>query len=606
MREVIRRPVGSPPRVVAGEALAEVRAFSAARAADRALVAYIQAGTGRERGALRLASLRMTPASALERTEPDRTVAPEASAMAIQWDAAQGGALVWVAPKPHRNESERVRHARHQDGTRSMADSLANPLGTPSLTAGDILFQRLDASGALVGRPLTVFQENARAFRVAIVRTSQGWTLAWTGAKTREGEVRGTVRVARVDGNGALVGAAMETQFSGPVGDSLRLYLGTDSAANSAEAVRVAWIGEHCRERADLPVNVPSTVDPSASIETRPRFTITQGPLHEHPGPTITCDPLSLYTSVLTPAGTIGSFSAQTPVARDVIAVHNGALLVSVAEGSNRATLRAIAISPENRSTLGVVWVASGTLQSPVSYVPNGAVIPSAESTAGGEAQPSLIAPLLPPNTTQSLRAPVVLDVAENPDHSVLVAALSRTHRAVHLGRRTASATTLTESAMATPESVFELQMVAGDSPWLFARVGIGLGGPLLFLLPRSDAATAPQEVVWTGDERFRMHLLRARAARAAYMDLDHTYGPMSARADSATNPSMNNLTQAMRRLRSRWIEPCDALQGRARYLARHGVDRDIEVLAREQCEIPPEPGTPEAAAAAAAAMRAP
>ncbi len=614
MPEALRRPVGSPPRVVAGEALAEVRAFSVARSGDRALLGYLQAGTGRERGALRLASFRMTPAGALERTEPDRTLAPAASALALQWDATAGGAVVWVAPKPHRNESERVRHARHQDGTRSANDSLANPLGTPSLTAGDIVFQRVDNAGVLQGRPLTVFGENARAFRVAILRTNQGWTLAWTGAKTREGEVRGTVRVARVDTQGALLGAVSETQFSGPVGDSLRVYTATGTAAsapagsgtNINPSVWVAWIGEHCRERSDLPQAPASTTDPSALIETRPRFMIQQGPLHEHPGAPITCDPLSLYTSIITPDGTIGAFARQSPVARDVLAVHNGALIASISDAPQRATLRALTISNENRSTMGAVWVPSGELQPPVAIVENGAALPVIAATASGDPQPSRIAPTLPPTTLQSLRAPVTLEVTENADHSVLIAALSRTHTRVHFGRRAANATTVTSSAIATPESVFDLQFANGDAPWLFARLGIGLGGPLLFLLPRADAPSAAEELVWTGDERFRLHLLRSRAARAAYMDLDHTYGPVSARPDAATNPSMPGLTQAMRRLRSRWIEPCDALQGRARYLVRHGVSRDIEVLAREQCEIPFEPGTPEATAAAAAAMRAP
>jgi hypothetical protein len=483
-----------------------------------------------------------------------------------------------------------------------MSDSLANPLGTPSLTAGDIVFQRIDGSGAVVGRPLTVFQENARAFRVAMLRTGQGFVLAWTGAKTREGEVRGTVRVARVELNGALTGGVSETQFSGPVGDALRVFEGSEESPS----VRVAWVGEHCRERADLPPNVASSVDPSANIETQPRFTIQQGPLHEHPGPPIVCDPLSLYSSVINSAGTISPFARQVPVARDTLAVLGGALIASVHESAGRASLRSVVISADNHSTLGATWVGAGELQTPVVIVANGAVIPSADATAGSDPVPSLIAPTLPPTVTQALRAPMQLELVENADRSVLFAALSRTHTRIFLAQSSPRSQQLTEREIATPESVFDLQILGGSAPWLFARVGIGLGGPLLFLSPASTTPSAPPESVWAGDERFRMHLLRARAARAAYMDLDHTFGPVSARADAATNPSMPRLITAMRRLRSRWIDPCDALQGRARYLSRHGVDREIETLARMQCEIPPEPGTPEAQAAAAAAMRAP
>jgi hypothetical protein len=575
--EVLRRPVGSPPRVVAGEALAEVRAFALARVGDRMLAAYVRAGQGRNRGALELAALARDAGGALVRGGADRVVAPSASAAAIAWDA-QGGLLAWVVPRPHRGESERVREARHRDGARSMQDSLNNPLGTPSLTAGDVMIQRLDPAGAPIGRPVLIFAENARSYRVAVARDTQGWLLAWTGARTREGEVRGTVRAARISPDGALVDRVIETDFSGPTGDGLRVIPARDGLR-----ARLAWSGERCRETPERPAFAPPATDPSAAIETGPRFVIPQGPSHEHPGPVITCDGIALHTTALRAEGGFAPFVSGPPLARDGLALDGGELLFSARPARGTAALQRASIDAQGRLQ-GLRTIASagpidpGMLASPA----------GSEADASGPS-PSRVAPPALPDALQVLRAPVALDAATGPGGATVIAGLSPTHRRVVLARPDGPSDARASAFLAPVEPAHEVGLLGdpGAEPWLFVRVGIALGGPLVFT---ALDGSAPAETAWVGDERLRVHLLRARAARAAFTDFEHTFGPVSARADAASNPSMPGLLSSWRRLRARWTDACDALQARSRFLVRRGLDRDLETLARQQCELPAEP----------------
>jgi hypothetical protein len=475
-----------------------------------------------------------------------------------------------------------------------MQDSLNNPLGTPSLTAGDVMVQRLDASGAPVGRPALLFAENSRAFRVALARDGDnGWLVAWTGARTREGEVRGTLRAARVDANGALVGAALETNFSGPLGDGLRVL-----ARDGSTPPRVAWSGEHCRERPELPRFAPPTRDPSAEIETRPRFVIQQGPLHEHPGPTITCDPLTLYSTSLRADGTLTPFVTGPALARDGLATVDGALIFSSRTAVATASLQLASIDADARVTAPRALVASGPLAPPLPQI---AAPPSGDDTSAPT--PSRVAPPQPPEATHALRAPIALDAARTRGESRSLVALSSTHNRVVLARFDTRSPATQSLALAPVERAYEVSLLGGadsDAPWLFVRVGIGVGGPLVYTAVEGVTGAQP-EVVWQGDERLRTHLLRARTARAAVTDLEHTFGPVSARRDAATNPSMPGLVQSMRRLRTRWVDACDSLQARARFLVRRGLDRDLETMARQQCEVPPEPVMPVEGAAPAA-----
>lgn len=581
--EVLRRPVGTPQRVPLHEAIAEVRTYSLARVGDRALACYVQAGLGPERGALKCASLRREADGSLVRTEPERVIAPAASAVHVSWDSS-GGLIVWVVPRPHRNEPLRVREARHRDGARSMQDALNNPLGTPSLTAGDVMAMRLDHNGAPQGRPTLLFAENAGAFRVAAARNEDGWLVAWTGAGTREGEVRGTIRAARLDANGALVGRVLETHFSGPVGDGLRVLPG-----DSAHAARIVWSGEHCRERPDQPRYVPPAGDPSAAIERPGRFVIRQGPTHEHPGANITCDGLSLYATALRADGSLAPLCTGPALARDHVALaDHDTVVVTTRDGTESASLKLVTVDTQGRLTPGRVLVASGPMFPPLPSISN---TPTSDDAAP---TPSRVPPPQPPDRTQTLRAPVALDVAPIRGTQRAIAALSSTRARITLARfDTANDAQATPSASMQPiERAYEVSLLGGESPWLFVRVGIAAGGPLVFS-SFDDATDAPAETVWSGDERLRTHLLRARAARAAVTDFDHTFGPLSARSDFATSPRAPHLVNTMRRLRQRWLEACDMLQARARFLVRRGLDRDIETLARQQCEIPPEPVLP-------------
>jgi hypothetical protein len=573
------------------EAVAEVRTFSLARVGDRALACYVQAGLGRERGSLKCASLRREADGSLARTEPDRVIAPAASAVHVSWDSS-GGLIVWVVPRPHRSETERVREARHRDGARSMQDSLNNPLGTPALTAGDVMAVRIDHNGAPQGRPTLVFEENAGAFRVAAARDDQGWLVAWTGARTREGEVRGTVRAARLDANGALVGRAIETDFSGPVGDGLRVL-----PRAGATTARIVWSGEHCRERPEQARYVPPAGDPSAGIERPGRFVIPQGPSHEHPGANITCDGLTLYATALRADSTLAPLSTGPALARDHVALaDNNTVVVTTRDGAERASLKLVTVDTQGRLTAGRVLVASGPV------LPALPSISSAPTSDDSAPTPSRVPPPQPPDRTHTLRAPVALDVAPTRGTQRAIAALSSTRARVTLARFD-SATTEQAAASASVQPVeraYEVSVLGGEIPWLFFRVGIAAGGPLVFA-SFDDGTDAPAETVWSGDERLRTHLLRSRAARAAVTDFDHTFGPASARSDFATSPQAPNLVNSMRRLRQHWVDACDLLLARARFLVRRGLDRDLETLARQQCEIPPEPVVPTAGATSVA-----
>jgi hypothetical protein len=583
--EVLRRPVGAPARVGAGEALAEVRAFALARTGARMLAAFVRAGQGRNRGALELAALGQDAAGALVRAGSDRVIAPSASAVGLAWDA-QGGLLAWIAPRPHRNESERVRAARHRDGARSMQDSLGNPLGTPSLTAGDVMVQRLDPTGAPLGRPALIFSENARAHRVAVARDGQGWLLAWTGARTREGEVRGTVRAARISAEGALENRVIETDFSGPTGDGLRVL----SAAEGAPA-RIAWSGERCREAPDRPAFAQPATDPSSTIETGPRFVIPQGPTHEHPGPVITCDPLSLYSAALRADGGLSPLVTGPALARDGLAIARGELLFSPRGADRTASLQRGALDAQGRLGAPRTLIASGPITP--GLLASASAQPEADPSG---ASPSRVPPPGPPDPSQVLRAPAALDAAVAANGATVLAALSPTHRRVVLARWGERSDGRPSAVLAPVEPAYEVGLLGDPSgePWLFVRVGIALGGPLVF--GALDGPSAPAETAWVGDERLRVHLLRARAARASFTDFEHTFGPVSARADAASNPSMPGLLSSWRRLRARWSDACDGLQARARFLVRRGLDRDLETLARQQCELPAEP-VPSAAA---------
>ncbi len=202
------------------------------------------------------------------------------------------------------------------------------------------------------------------------------------------------------------------------------------------------------------------------------------------------------------------------------------------------------------------------------------------------------------------LRAPLVLDAAVS-DARLAIIALSPSRARVAFGSFPVGGDPGVRVFTAPGPRTFDVA-IAGDgvhAPWLFAQTGTFLGGPLVYLHGDVEALHAAiPEAPWAGDERFLQHLLRARAARAAYTAAEGVYGPLSERPDAATNPRLPPLAAGMRRLRGPWDLACEALRERARFLVRHGVDLDINQLVSEQCELPPEPvlpGTPGAPAPA-------
>jgi hypothetical protein len=290
--------------------------------------------------------------------------------------------------------------------------------------------------------------------------------------------------------------------------------------------------------------------------------------------------------------GTLTPIQAGPALARDALAVVDGRVVYPAREAAQQAALLLASIDQHGRASAPRSLVLRGPVLPPLT----GQAVP-----AGGDdtaPQPSLVRPPSPPDRTQILRAPFALDAATNGARRAL-AAVSPTHRRIVLARFDPTTATPAEiDTHAQPvEPTHDLALLGADAgpPWLLLRVGSAAGGPLVWSLIEgpSAPAEAPVEQPWQGDERLRTHLLRARAARAAVTDLDHTLGPLSAQRDAAINPAMPGLVSSMRRLRVRWVDACDALQARARFLVRRGLDRDLETLARQQCEIPPEPSVP-------------
>lgn len=219
---------------------------------------------------------------------------------------------------------------------------------------------------------------------------------------------------------------------------------------------------------------------------------------------------------------------------------------------------------------------------------------PLPEATSALEITPSRVPPAVPPDAAQILAAAHSLDAAVIGPNLAVIAVSPTRHRvglATIPPRRDAGEPAL---QLWAPGSALSQGVVAGGaSAWWFVRSGSYAGGPVAFV----DGAAAPfpsvgPEAVWLGDERFRQHLLRARAARAAYTSAEDLYGPLTERNDPASAARLPGLLGGLRRLRNAWESACEPLGERARFLARHGVDPSVLELTREQCELPPDPAT--------------
>ncbi|MEI8255554.1 MAG: hypothetical protein WCJ30_07770 [Deltaproteobacteria bacterium] len=583
--EVVPRLTGHPDHVVTEQAVADVRAFAVARAGDRAVVAYVQAGDHGARGSLRTALLRAAADGALDRAATDHTLAPSALAVAITWDGSSG-AVVYTIQRPHRGETPGAHRQRAGDRERAAAD----PLGPSTLTAADVMLQRIDENGAPAGRAVLVFEENARAFRVAVAREGDGWQVAWTGAISVDTEIEGTVRTMRLGPQGATRSFASDTGFTGQPGDVLRVVPSHGTRTDPW----VLFTGDRCATHATEPPFAQPTEDPSAAIEPRPRTLLPQQPPHERPGPPVVCEPRRVFVAALHADGTTGPLGAGPALAADAFGVFDPGDPLTVVAPLARG-LAAFELDARGQ-TAGERAVGDAGLGPPAHDLPTPPT--SAEQTTPLALSPARVAPPTPPDIDAVLRAPLVLDVARA-DARLTVFALSPSRARAAFGSFPVGGDPGVRVFTAPGPRTFDIA-VAGDgvhAPWLFAQTGTVQGGPLVYLDGDVAAlhATAP-ETPWAGDERFAQHLLRARAARAAYTAAEGVFGPLSERPDAATNPRLPGIAAGMRRLRGPWDTACEALRERARFLVRHGVDADITQLASEQCELPIEPvlpGTP-------------
>lgn len=528
------------------QTLALVRQFAVARAGDRALIAYIDAGDPRTRGSLRLASVRVRPDGAIERTGNDRTIAPLASTVAIAWNST-GGAIAYVVPRPHRGQLPNHRPHRHTET--NTHEALHHTLGAVTLTAGDVMLQRTDSEGTPIGQPVRVFEENARAYRVALAPDRDGWLVAWTGALASDDEVQGTVRAAHVRSDGTARSFASETGFTGQVGETIRVV----PAGNTRPTPVVVWTGERCVSNHDAPAHTNVTVVPDA-----------HGTHVERPGPPIECTEPRIFATEVHPDGSTSDIVVGPAVRSDAFAI--------VSRPTNGESVLFAPRGDEHTTPMLALWpLPRGQTPTPT---------PSSILPAGQN--PSLLPEL-------SATEPAVIDAGWDGD-ALAGIVLSSTHDRVRLFRGMQSTEMFLQSLVPDPyPRVYEATFAtaAGAEPWLFARTGTALAGPLLLI---RHPSTAPSTTASTAanDERLRNHLLRARAARAAYTQVESIYLALSSRSDAASNPRLSGWVASLRRLRDRWANACEPLLERARWLVRHGMGNDVLDLARQQCEIPP------------------
>lgn len=556
--------VGHPERANPGEPLAAVRSYALQRSSQGALLAYVE-GDDRGRGTLRLASLR-SAAGVFERVGAERTLAPRATTVALWWDGTRG-AVVWTVPRPLLSNATRPRRTPAQ-----RPSPLLDPQGPPGLSGGTVWFQRLDAQGAPVGEPLALFEEHSRLAVVAVGPQGDGFRVAWTGGVVANGEVQGTIRSTGVSATGAASIVASDTGFVGSAGSVLRVLPGRE-----AGTARLVWSGQRCWVERGAPAPQPSTVDPSAEVERRNRELLPQQPPHEHPGPPLRCDALALFHATVDLQGATVPVSEGVPLAVDALGASADALLAVTLESSQGARWSSLAPTPRAWQVAPVqsldAALAAATSPPPVAPSPEG----------GNAAVPSSVPPPQPPSATELLRRPLRFDV-EGSGAGLRVVALSPTMRR---GVLTSAEGARSVRLFGAAEALFDASFAPGPgAPWLLLRAGAPLAGPLfLWDLAAGAPPEAPPEVAWAGDERLRVHLLRARAARAQFTSVLGGYGPVF--EFNRTDPRLPGMLRQLQQLRIRWRSACDALTERARWLGRQGLSRDLQDLARAQCEIP-------------------
>lgn len=576
-----------PASSAAGEPLAYTRLYAAARSGEALLVAYTEAGEARTRGALRLARFRVNAGGGdpvLTREGEDRTVAAGAQAVALWWQG-DAGALAYVLPRPHRGERPGAR--RRAGGPDGADRSLAEPLGASSLTAGDVMLQRLDAQGSPTGSAVSIFEDNAQASRVAVASLgAQGWLVAWTGSVSVDEEVRGTVRWSVVAPDGTARSFASDAPFTGVPGDVLQVSAHTAAmqALDEHPRARLTWTGQRCgflEPGGSGPPQPP--IETVAANDPRLLRPLPQRGPRARPGSRVYCEPVQAFVADTHDDGHTSAAIASAPLAADAVAATSEQLLLPVRE---QAGVVLGEYRPLSRPSSAMLLVGAGR-------VPAGApsAAPSSEAEAAREALRTPRA--LSVGTAGATQ--LVASVAPRADRLALARLPAAPNSDAHAGVPAAD----TLGLYALPDPAHELTLAGNSSgpALLLVRTGSGHDGPLRAYPVTSEAAPrglshAPVAPPAEPDERLRTLVLRVREARAAYTALEASWGISMERPDPAHPPSQG-LVATVRRTRSRWESACETLTAYARQQARAASDPSINDLARESCEFPPDPSAP-------------
>lgn len=590
------RPGPRPPRATHGEALAFARTFAVApaTAADRALLLYTENGPN---GSAPLRSAVITPdgrdeAAAIVRSTNDPVLCPDVRAVALAWDGTRGLAAV-IVPPPRRPSPAPGTPSPRRAAVVGLPPVFPDGLGPEQSSGGDIAVLPLDARGAPAGPLRVVFHEHTRAARIAVVAEPTGYLLAWTGSTVTDDELRGTVRLLRLDAQAAPThAAALAANLAGDLGDGLALHHHAGHSTLSVVAAR-------CEAAAHEPSPEDPVADASAHIEPPGRPLMPQQPLREQPGPPIVCGPMSLHRA---PVGDhVGPWSAPIPL-RGAVVAHTPDGLVVAPEGPHpHGLLARVApglgpLSPLGADTLpppaNPVW-------RPVDLSLRHRPAPDAPPPATHEA------PRPPPD----LGAPA--DVLAAP---AALAALDDTVLGVAPGRRAVAAFTPSGALWLhrTEAPVMELAALRlGDTRWLLQREGLWSGPVRALRLAPSPAATQPSVLArltavrvapaattpsrfstrapYTFDERFALHWVHARTLRGQFMAYEYTAGILAARPEAPTDPRMPAIVAARNRLRARWESACGPLQTRGNTLARQGAGAEVLDAVRQLCDLHPD-----------------
>lgn len=550
-----------------GGVLVTARRFVVSRAAERVLLAYVDGGP-RSRGQLRTGLFTVGAGEGdggvltMTRGREDVTVAEDAREVAVAWGAG-GGLLVWIAPREERRGERRQRRRRENEEI-----DLSDPLGPVAASGGEVRAQRIDPEGRPVGAVRVVARENQRLHRIDVLRRAgaEGYTVAWTGGAVRDGEVQGTARVVRVDGDGVPERPmATATGFLGDFGGFFRLV-----NATSGEGVTLAMAGWQCRAMAGEAQPVGRTDDPSERIERPDRRLMPQRALREVSGPPIECSALGLFTVEFQGDGRVGNV---TPRARlrsvaGAISGHEAVVAVEGTTGVRRVSLEGAGVSDLGFHGRGIDYALRSRVEEEPVHLQ--AVQPEGEVVNG--------------NAMERVRAPRGVAVT-----SAGVVAVTTDHTAV-VRVSDGEARPLVRSAVGFTEVMGEGEvMLTGEGDWngpvrFFWAPRVWAEAEVVTLDESQAHGRNTERYFW--DEGFAGAWVRARYARAVFLRYENMAGAMAARPEAVTDPRMPGIVSRRNQLRGRWESACGALRTRAGQLVRHGAGRELNAAVGSLCQL--------------------